>query len=194
MSYLLCVQDCGKEPGLDSPFAGSTINWLGESTPDQKRIEDVLDRMNWRGSSVLHVGIGNSELGRRFLRKTETLEGVTIGKDEYDAGMNQRWYDAIHIVNKYSRDFLRAIDGHWLGFIIDNNLASYACCVTHFHAMMDTYRSVLKPGGMILTDRAGLAHAPGDPNWNLSDDIQGLADRFGLTLTAETEMVLALRK
>jgi hypothetical protein len=196
MSYLLCLDDCGKEPDLTSPFPDSAINWLCESTPDQKRIEDWLEGATNSESSIpaiLHVGVGNSQLAKRFWRRQGVIDGITLGARENDFAFKSHWYGMVYMVNKYSSLLSTMFDRQY-DFIIDNNLASYACCVTHFHQMIDNYRAALAPGGAILTDRAGLAHMPGDPNWNLVDDIQAMADRFGLVLTRETEMVYALRK
>jgi hypothetical protein len=198
MSYLLCLDDCGHEPDLTSPYPDSAINWIGDSTPDQLRIEDVLSALAKRDCRILHVGVGNSDLASRFLSLGGWIDGVTIGEREWQMAqaaafvLSHRYYTCQ--VNKYSAELVQAFKHAPYDFIIDNNLASYACCVTHFHQMMDNYRNALAPGGAILTDRAGLAHAPGDPNWNLVDDIQAVADRFGLVLTRETEMVYALRK
>ena len=195
MSYLKCLDYCGYTPGLEIPFADSTLNWLGESTPDQKRIEDVLWSMVKSDATILHVGIGNSSLAIRFYPFVNTVHGVTIGQRErnYAASLALPHYQTWR-VNKYHSRLLDALEWVPYSFIIDNNLGSYCCCQRHFHCLMNNYALMLKNGGMILTDKAGLAHAPGDPNWDLTDDIQGIADRFGLTLTAETDMVYGLRK
>jgi hypothetical protein len=122
------------------------------------------------------------------------IDGVTLGAAELDYALSSGWYNSVRRANKYSRDFFEDFSDEYYDFIIDNNLSSYACCQKHFLQMMRAYTNALKPGGMILTDRVGLAHAPGDPNWNLTDDLAVLAKDFNLALITETETVLALRK
>lgn len=187
MSYLRCLDDC-RGSGVHVPWGDSTINWIGETTQDQIRIECVLEKLITPESVILHVGIGNSAFADRFASRVKHIDGITLGQTEVILARNLRNYE-VWRANKYHTKYRREYD-----FIIDNNLGSYACCITHFHSMMDAYRDALRLGGMILTDRAGLKHAPGDPNWDLSGDIQSIADKFGLRLTEETEMVLALRK
>jgi hypothetical protein len=191
MSYLKCLDYCGEPDGMEMPWPDSALNWLGDSTPDQLRIEEVLTKLVTPASELLHVGIGNSGLAYRFAPIVKWIDGITLGQREELNSVGLLNY-VVYRLNKYHRAFANHL--HKYDFIIDNNLGSYACCVQHFHRMMSLYCFLLKDDGMILTDKAGLAHAPGDRNWNLSEDIEFIADEFGLTLTAETEMVYAFRK
>jgi hypothetical protein len=188
---LKCLDDCGQTPGFEVPWPDSAMNWLGEPTPDQKRMEEVLAKRVTPESELLHVGIGNSSFAARFSPLVKWIDGITLGEKEVFMSGDLPNY-VVYRMNKYDPIFAETLRQY--DFIVDNAFGCYACCVRHFHGLMETYARILKPGGMILTDRAGLNHAPGDPNWNLTNDIQEIADRFSLTLTAETDMVYALRK
>ena len=201
MTYSLCPPDCHQTPGLTLPFPDSALNWLALSTPDQIRIESWLsshlDNLTIAADDavLLHVGVGNSDFAKRFCPQVRAVHGLTVGLREravaYRMGIpNYQTYR----INKYHPQLLSWLDWVPYSFIVDNNLASYACCQKHFNSLLTNYALMLREDGAILTDRAGLAHAPGDPNWNLVDEIEPLAAGFGLTATWETESILALRK
>ena len=189
MAYLKCLANCGTEPGLTVPLLDSTLNWLGNSTADQLRIEEVLATQVTPNSRLLHVGIGNSGLAKRFYKRVCQIEGITLGRREEEVAVvaNISNYH-VHLVNKYSEDLPTRLQPPF-NFIIDNNLASYACCVHHFHSMMQNYVSMLLIGGKILSDRIGLRHVANDENWDLTGDLEALAKHFSLKLTAETDFV-----
>jgi len=201
MTYLRCLDDCGYTPGIDSPFMDSAMNWLGESTLDQKRIESWvashLDSLSVvaEDAVILHVGVGNSNFARRFCPLVRAVHGLTLGRREQALASSlqlenyQTWR-----VNKYHPQLLSYLDWVPYSFIVDNNLASYACCQKHFHAMLTNYSLMLREDGAILTDYIGMGHAPGDINWNIAAEIEDIAEKFGLRLTQETELVYALRK
>src|SRR5262245_46654094 len=72
-------QDCGKKhkPGLDDIPTWSI--WTHrETTADQLRIEERLAQMVKASSSILHIGIGNSSLGRRFAPRVSMVLGTTL--------------------------------------------------------------------------------------------------------------------
>ena len=81
-------------------------------------------------------------------------------------------------------------------YIVDNNLASYACCKYHFHLMLDSYLACLRPGGRILTDQRGMDYSVGDDHrWRLSfDDLVALGDRFPIVAGRLTDTVYELRR
>ena len=62
--------------------------------------------------------------------------------------------DSLHIANYtvYLLTSTAGISSQGFGnrydYIIDNNLASFACCKYHFYRMVDNYLWCLRPGGM----------------------------------------------
>jgi hypothetical protein len=125
------------------------------TTEDQLRIEDTLEGLLTPSQRILHVGVGNSSLARRFAARSAGIVGITLSDDEL------RHADALALpgyrvlrANKYSRD-LDAIEGGF-HFVVDNNPASFGCCVSHFEDMLSAYARLLHRGGMLLTDREGM--------------------------------------
>ena len=125
------------------------------TTEDQARIEQALERLLRAGDRVLHVGVGNSSLARRFSDRAGSIQGLTLSRVEKahgDALALPRY--AIELANKYSSD-LDAVRGPF-EFLIDNNPASFGCCLEHFQDMLGNYARLLAPGGRLLTDRDGM--------------------------------------
>ena len=81
-------------------------------------------------------------------------------------------------------------------FIVDNNLASFACCTYHFRLMLVGYAASLKPGGRVLTDRRGMAWtADGNPGWKLTyEDLVVLEGAFPFQAVRLTDAVYALER
>lgn len=125
------------------------------TTADQQRIESLLDSIVPNEAKILHVGVGNSSLALRLRERQTTILGLTVNEAEKKHANSQHieGYSTI-IANKYSHD-LDAINGPF-DFIIDNNPASFCCCVKHFELMLEHYARLLAPGGMMLTDRKGM--------------------------------------
>jgi hypothetical protein len=100
----------------------------------------------------------------------------------------------VYLLSKYSREFLQVI-GNRYDFVIDNNLASFACCKYHFYRMLDNYLWCMRPGARILTDQRGMDFTvEEDPRWELTfDDLVGLETLFPLKATALTDTVYELR-
>ncbi|WP_225207539.1 SAM-dependent methyltransferase [Novosphingobium huizhouense] len=123
------------------------------------------------GARILHVGVGNSLLARRFCARGAEVVGTTIAPEEVAHGraMGITRYD-LRLHNKY-----RGHDGQAWGhfdFIVDNNPSSFACCLDHYMTMLKFYSDVLKPDGQFLVDRVGLG-------WALSAD--GALARWGFS-------------
>jgi len=98
-----------------------------------------------------------------------------------------------YFLNKYSRDFILTIKNRF-DFIIDNNLASFACCKFHFYLMLDNYIWSLKPGGQILTDQQGMDWVIEDSRWKLTyDDLLALADKFPLQAARVSDTVFSMQ-
>ncbi len=195
--YLSCLEHCGRleSAGVaidrDELVDYSTV----ETTSDQVRIENVLKKMDWQGKNILHVGVGNSWFAKDFAPGLNLLEGVTVSANEKSNAdklgiTNYRTY----LVSKYDRDLSRAMTEKY-DFIIDNNLASFACCKFHFHQMMDTYLWALKPGGQILTDQAGMDWFFEDPRWGLTyQDLVGMENLFPMKVSKLTDTVYSLKR
>ena len=191
--------DCGNEtmPGTDE--SPRNRDWSERpTTRDQKRIEDFIAPLLQKGSRLLHVGIGNSLLARRFSGQVAAIAGATIARAELDHAQTLCLQDyTVHLANKYARSFVKI--GHGFDFIIDNNPTTFACCRIHFFRMMASYQAMLAPGGMIVTDRAGLAHLASDnpalERWRFSpDDWLALARTLDMTAVAQGADVLTMQK
>ena len=191
-----CLDFCGAldRPGeaIDDPHLIDFSQM--ETTIDQAAIEDVMEAMGpITRTRILHVGVGNSQLAIRFAPLVRVIDGVTVSEAE-KALADELCLDnyCVRLVSKYSRDFPTALP-HRYDFIIDNNLASYACCKFHFYRMMDTYAARLDDAGSILTDLRGMSWAVAD-EWELSfRDLQEIATLFSLRATRATGTVYELR-
>src|SRR3954471_10645840 len=75
--------DCrnNDDPGI--LYGPDLRDWSAKATtPDQYRIEKYIDRFDLRDKRLLHIGVGNSGLARRFHRRVDEMVGTTI--DEPD--------------------------------------------------------------------------------------------------------------
>jgi hypothetical protein len=193
--YETCPEVCGnlERPGvaLDMPL------WIEhahlDTTVDQVRIEDALSRMEWRGKSFLHVGVGNSLFAQRFAAEAALIDGLTVCRVEVEQAQSLRIPNyTVYFLNKYGREFLRTIRNSY-DFVIDNNLASYACCKYHFYRMLDNYLWAMKPGGQILTDQRGMDFTVEEKRWILTyRDLQSLEEKFPLRAGRINDTVFAL--
>src|SRR5438309_7963833 len=80
--------DCGNanDPGII--YGPDLRDWSTKATtPDQYRIERYIDRFDLRDKRLLHVGIGNSGLAKRFHGRVKEIVGTTI--DEPDIRVAQ---------------------------------------------------------------------------------------------------------
>ena len=194
--YEACAEVCGNmdRPGLALDLPIWVDHTRDETTVDQARIEAQLDGMELGGKNILHVGIGNSKFARRFAGRVNLIDGLTVSQNEKTLADSQGIgnYTA-YFLNKYSRDFILTIKNRF-DFIIDNNLASFACCKFHFYLMLDNYVWSLKPGGQILTDQQGMDWVIEDPRWKLTyDDLSALGDKFPLRAERVSDTVFSMR-
>lgn len=186
--------DCGQdaEPGL-----GECEEWqhwtARETTQDQQRIERYLKSLPLRGKRILHVGVGNSGFARTFAPRCRSIRGLTISDEElaHARSLRIRNYECL----KESKYAERATPGRY-DLIIDNNPTGFACCRRHFGFMVHNYRSMLNQGGLILTDKVGLAwissHQPRDSRWRFSFlDWTAVARTQGLTCFAIDDYLFA---
>jgi hypothetical protein len=197
--YDACAEVCGRldHPGLATDIPRWIDHTVLDTTVDQTRIEDALDAMRPNGrQQILHVGVGNSQLALRFAPRVRLVDGITVWDPERSLADSLAIANyTVHFVSKYSREFLLAVDNQY-DYIVDNNLASFACCKYHFYRMLDNYLWCLRPGGRILTDQRGMDWTvEDDPRWQLTyEDLVALGERFPLEAARVTDTVYELRR
>jgi hypothetical protein len=194
--YESCLEVCGEmdRPGLALDMPLWVDHTKDETTVDQARIEAELDKLNLGGKNILHVGVGNSKFARRFASRVSLIDGLTVSHNEKtladSAGISNYM---VYLLNKYSREFIQTIKNSY-DFIIDNNLASFACCKYHFYLMLDNYIWSLKPGGRILTDQQGMDWVIEDPRWKLTyQDLLALENKFPVKAGRITDTVFSIQ-
>jgi hypothetical protein len=187
--------DCGNEidPGvLDTP---ELRDWSARpTTDDQYRIESYLDRLDLRTKRILHIGIGNSGLARRLHRRAGEIVGTSVDGPEIGLARSLSLpnYTAIEH-NKYS-GLSNGIPGKF-DLIVDNNLTSSCCCISHLRRFFEFLGAKLSSDGQVITDSAGLAWIPptAHPRWQLSfDDLAAVAKVAELIAYRIDRNILAL--
>jgi hypothetical protein len=188
--------DCGNDAAAGVDEVPEWQVWTGRpTTPDQSRIEAALEELAEPGSRVLHIGVGNSSLGRRFAPRVARILGTTIHEPERAAAaaLGLPNYTAVR-ANKYAADMDR-LEGPF-DFIVDNNPASFACCLHHFARMWVAYVELLAvPGGRLLTAQPGMRWVVtgNDPQWALGPaDWEYLAGVLEMPMEHVGEEVYAL--
>ena len=170
------------------------VDWTHqETTRDQVRIEAVLDTMAVTGTSMLHVGVGNSKLAQRFARQARRLDGLTVHQNEktHADALGIPNY-TVYVLNKYSPEFVSVITKTY-DFIIDNNLASFACCQYHFAVMFENYLRALTSHGQILTCQIGMDAYVGAFGWVMTyADLVSLERKFPMHVSKMTDVVYAI--
>lgn len=197
-AYEACLEVCGhlEHPGLGIDMPIWVDHTQEATTVDQARIEDALEGMALAGRRILHVGVGNSQFAKRFGPRVRLIDGLTVSEAEKALADSLHLANySVFLLNKYGREFLQRI-GHRYDYVIDNNLASFACCKYHFHHMLDNYLWSLEPGGSILTEQAGMDWTVGnDPRWQLRyGDLEALQDKFPVEAWKATDTVYGLRR
>ena len=196
--YRTAPEVCGNldRPGLaiDDPL------WVDhtrdETTVDQARVEDALESLDVDRRDLLHVGVGNSGFARRFASRAKRIDGLTVSVAEKALADSLGIANyTVYLLSKYGREFPATIRRRY-HFIVDNNLASFACCKYHFYRMLDNYLGCLAPGGRILTDQRGMDFTvEDDPRWKLTfDDLAALKASFPLAASQVTNTVYALTR
>ena len=112
-----------------------------KTTSDLRLIQDFL--ASKKDISILQIGTGNMSLYKALHRACSVFFGVTIVKAEEEFGLQtlSEFSDSrskIVILNKYSANF-SPCGGRKFSVIIDNDIASYACCKYHFKKMLRAY-------------------------------------------------------
>lgn len=161
-------------------------------THDQRAIVEYLLCTIKTPVRILHIGIGNSFLAQQLQNKDVTIDGISIVQDEITHAKEQHLKDySVWLMNKYGSAVGNLPDSY--DYIADNDLAGYACCLTHFHEMMDGYLKRLKKDGVILTGRNGMTYF--DCGFGMTKRFkQNLIKRDHLTWTQITPDVIAISK
>lgn len=184
------------EPGLTD--SETWRDWADRpTTPDQLRIEDYLDAQDLHGRRILHIGLGNSSLAKRFIAGAAEIVGTTVVQHEVDhaRSLGMERYSAF-LNNKYAASF----DGPTgrFDYIVDNNPTTFCCCLTHFANMLEFYADSLAEAGQLVTDRVGLgwAHIPeGNPRWAFDfEDLAAAGAAVGLTASRVDRNVYVLSR
>ena len=170
------------------------VDWTHqETTPDQARIEAALDTMTVTGASILHVGVGNSHFAQRFASRARRLDGLTVHQNEKTQADALRIPNyTVYVLNKYSPEFGAVLTKPY-DFIIDNNLASFACCHYHFAVMCANYLRALTAHGQILTCQIGMDAYVGAFGWVMTyADLVSLERKFPVHVSKITDVVYAI--
>jgi hypothetical protein len=185
---------CGN---LEQPWVtriSEALDWTQqETTRDQVCIEAVLDTLAVTGTSMLHVGVGNSKLAQRFASQARRLDGLTVHQNEktHADALGIPNY-TVYVLNKYSLEFVSVLMKTY-DFIIDNNLASFACCQYHFAVMCANYLRALASHGQILTCQIGMDAYVGAFGWVMTyADLVSLERKFPMHVSKMTEVVYAI--
>ena len=171
------------------------VDWTQqETTRDQACIEAVLDTMAAvTGASILHVGVGNSKFAQRFASRAHRIDGLTVHQNEktHADALGLPNY-TVYVLNKYSPEFASVITDTY-DFIIDNNLASFACCQRHFAVMVENYLRVLTSHGQIVTCQIGMDAYHGAFGWIMTyADLVSLERKFPIRVSKITDVVYAI--
>lgn len=185
---------CGNKNGVrrESPRAWSKR----PPSIDELLLEATLKRSPLQNCNILYVGIGSSGIATRLSPCCGHITGVTLEEAEQSITLNLgvENYHAV-VCNKYSEAFRGYLPLNSYDIIIDNNIASYACCQLHLKGLMETYSYLLAPAGGLLTTQQGMDWPATDICWKLSEaDLACLAGQCGLCVTKTGYGVYTLRR
>jgi hypothetical protein len=193
-TYATYREFCGNREHPWVTRISDAVDWTQqETTRDQVCIEAVLDTMAVPGASILHVGVGNSKFAQRFASRARRIDGLTVHQNEktHADALGLPHY-TVYVLNKYSPEFGSVITNTY-DFIIDNNLASFACCQQHFAVMFENYLQVLASRGQILTCQIGMDAVHGDFGWVMTyADLVSLEGKFPIHVSKLTDVVYAI--
>jgi hypothetical protein len=185
---------CGnhEQPGVTQ--ISEALDWTHqETTRDQAHIEAVLETLVATDTVLLHMGVGNSQLAQRFASRVRRIDGLTMSPQEkaHAEALGLPNY-TVYARNKYSPAF-GAVLAQPYDVIIDNNLASFACCHAHFSGMLGQYLHALTPHGQILTCQIGMDAYQEDCGWSMTyADLVRLERQFPMHVSKLTALVYAI--
>lgn len=189
--------DCGDSHNPGVIYSPELRDWSNKATTtDQARMERYIDRYNLRGARILHIGIGNSGLAKRFHARVGEIVGTTIDPPEIEVAQALALSNYSFVMhNKYSGQN-EVIDGKF-DFILDNNPTSPCCCIRHLAALFEFYSEKLASKGQIVTDRQGLEWVPeaNNPRWGFDlADLTAVAAVAGLSVFPMTRSVYVVAR
>ena len=193
-TYATYKEFCGN---LEQPWVtriSEAVDWTQQpTTPDQAHIEAALDTMAVTGVSILHVGVGNSKFAQHFASRARRIDGLTVHENEKTQADTLGIPNyTVCVLNKYSPAFVAVITNTY-DFIIDNNLASFACCKQHFTVMFENYLRVLASHGQILTCQIGMDVYHGDFGCVMTyADLVSLENTYPVHVSKLTDVVYAI--
>lgn len=128
------------------------------TTRDEREIIDYLKNNLHiiKNKKILHIGIGNSELGLTFYKYAKYIDGVTISVPEKIKALNYNCYRNIHICNKYNLNDMKQLLKDNYDLIIDQGIKCYTCCQTHFEELFKFYIEKLNKKGIFVTSKLGM--------------------------------------
>jgi hypothetical protein len=193
-TYATYKEFCGNREQPWVTRISEAVDWTQqETTRDQAHIEAVLDTMAVTGVAILHVGVGNSRFAQRFASRACHIDGLTVHLNEksHADALGIPNY-TVYVLNKYSPEFATVIANTY-DFIIDNNLASFACCKYHFSVMCENYLRALTSHGQILTCQIGMDVYHGAFGWVMTyAELVSLERKFPVQVSKVTDVVYAI--
>ena len=189
--------DCGNSLSPGVIYSPELRDWSDKATTsDQARMERYIDRYDLRSARILHVGIGNSGLAKRFHARVGEIVGTTIDEPEMQVARALSLPNYSFVThNKYSGQN-DAVTGAF-DFILDNNPASPCCCIRHLAVLFEFYAEKLADGGQIVTDLQGLKWVPqGSPRrWSFDlEDLRAVSAVAGFSVFPMTDCVYVLAR
>lgn len=164
--------------------------WIDRKvTQDQEAIEEYLFQKDLPGKKILHVGVGSSHLAKRCAGIAGCLvDGITVMPREksHADSLGLKNY-TVFLMNKNDPETLVNLSGNY-AFIVDNDIAAYACCKAHFEQMLKTYLRLLAPGGEILAGRVSIGYF--DTGFPLPDFyLKKLSERYACLFVKTRSLV-----
>lgn len=148
LRFLTFREKCPTYPGIESIYSDGP--WVDrKETIDQQNISKFVTSIGTTGKTILHVGIGSSKIADRFHKSAKSIYGITVvpSEVEYAHTLKLQNYNA-SLLNKNESANLNKLGT--FDYIIDNDIAAYACCKSHFKEMFDSYVSMLNENGLLL--------------------------------------------
>jgi len=86
----------------------------------------------------------------------ERIDGVTVSSAEFEMAQSLKIPNyVVQVRDKYEPGLARHLNSTY-DIIIDNNIASFACCAGHVRSLLGEFKSLLSANGCVLTDQHGM--------------------------------------
>jgi hypothetical protein len=178
-------------------YSDDLRDWSDKATTsDQARMERYIDRYDLRRGRILHIGIGNSGLARRFHRRVGEIVGTTIDDPEMQVARALSLPNYTFVVHNKFLGRNDIVEGTF-NFILDNNPTSPCCCIRHLAVLFEFYAEKLASGGQVVTDRQGLEWVTESnlPRWGFDfDDLAAVATAAEFSAFRMTRNVYVLAR